>query len=73
MVEFSIQAAFNNMLEIAGDQKTVDGVISILGMAQTFRRQSGNIGCDGDLLYDEDAKVHCANVVQAILDALEEV
>ena len=71
MLEFTVQMLFNNTLQLAGDKKSIDGIMQVLQVAQEYRKQAGNIGCDGDLLYDEDAKIECVNVVQAILDILE--
>lgn len=65
------QEAFNNTLEIASFQPTITGIIIILKSAQKIRTHAGNLGCDGDLLYDVDANIHCGNIIQQILEIME--
>ena len=65
------QEAFNNTLEIAAMQPTINGIMIILKSAQKIRTHAGNLGCDGDLLYDVDANIHCSNILQQLFEIME--
>ena len=70
--EEALALEFDKVLWQAAEARSVEAVLDKLRVAQALRMKADNVGCDGDLIHENDSESHAVNIVIKLLDMLDD-
>ena len=70
--EETLALEFDKVLWQAAEARSVEAILDKLRVAQALRMKADNVGCDGDLIHENDSESHAVNIVIKLLDLLDD-